>query len=113
MAPTRKSLLTTLNVVGVIVSVAVLAVNLVRSKIKGTSQVLVVGTLYGAIFALLFLAPLPQINSQSDMPDIPAFPGTSISPTSNTMSSHLRILNGCTACLLLHCRQLIVPASFG
>ena len=51
--------ITSLGLVGVIVSVAVLAVNFIRSKIKETSQVLGVGTLYGAIFAALFLAPFP------------------------------------------------------
>lgn len=54
--------------VGVIVSVAI---ELVRLKIKETARVLGVGTLYGAIFAALFVAPLPQINSQSDDIDIP------------------------------------------
>ena len=48
--------LTALGIVGVIVS---LAVSAVRSKIKETSQVLGVGTLYGAIFVALFLAPFP------------------------------------------------------
>ena len=47
-----------LGIVGVVVS-AVDPIGLVLSKIKETSQVLGVGTLYGAIFAALFLAPFP------------------------------------------------------
>ena len=43
----------------VISAVAGLTVNFIRSKIKETSRVLGVGTLYGAIFAALFLAPFP------------------------------------------------------
>ena len=57
--------LTALGIAGVLVS-AVASIVRILSKIKETDRVLGVGTLYGAIFAALFLAPLPQINSQSD-----------------------------------------------
>ena len=66
MPAITKNKQTTLGLVGVIVSVAVSAV---RSKIKETSQVLGVGTLYGVIFAALFLAPFPQkdLNAQAEL----------------------------------------------
>ena len=53
------SRLTALGIVGVIVSLAVLTVDLVRAKIKETSRIVGVGTLYGVIFAAIFLAPFP------------------------------------------------------
>ena len=111
------SRLTTLGIVGVIIS-AVHHIGRILSKIKETAPTLGVGMIYSMLFAALFIAPLPQTNSQSDALeiDIPgdfAFTDIQYDVFPSAMSSHLKILNGCMACLLLHCWQLIVPASFG